>query len=93
MFRLSKSALNYNRINIFDMPSSPNLSCYHPIPSVKLPWLFPETPLKFNGAPGIIQGHLTGMLAHSSYSNAKVIDVSSPFFLGYGLVHMYNSDT
>ena len=29
--------------------------------SVKLPWIFPRAPLKINGAPGNIQGNLTGM--------------------------------
>ena len=28
---------------------------------VKLPWIFPGAPLKFNGAPGKIQGNLTAM--------------------------------
>ena len=28
---------------------------------VKLPWIFPGAPLIFNGAPGNIQGNLTGM--------------------------------
>ena len=39
-------------------------SNYWWIPShipVKLPWLFPGAPLIFNGAPGNIQGNLTGM--------------------------------
>ena len=27
---------------------------------VKLPWIFPGAPLNFNGAPGNIQGNLTG---------------------------------
>ena len=27
-----------------------------------LPWIFPEAPLKINGAPGNIQGNLTGMM-------------------------------
>ena len=27
--------------------------------AVKLPWIFQGTPLKFNGAPGNIQGNLT----------------------------------
>ena len=31
----------------------------NPIP-VKLPWIFPGAPLNFNGAPGNIQGNLTG---------------------------------
>ena len=29
---------------------------------VKLPWIFPGASLTFNGAPGNIQGNLTGML-------------------------------
>ena len=28
----------------------------------RLPWIFPGAPLKINGAPGNIQGNLTGML-------------------------------
>ena len=36
---------------------------------VKLPWIFRGAPLKFNGAPGNIQGNLTGMInpRRSSY--------------------------
>ena len=29
---------------------------------VKLPWIYPGAPLNFNGAPGNIQGNLTGMV-------------------------------
>ena len=37
----------------------------NPIP-VKLPWIFPGAPLKINGAPGNIQGNLTGMISIKS---------------------------
>ena len=37
----------------------PAHTCYIP---VKLPGVFPRAPLKFNGAPGNIQGNLTGVI-------------------------------
>ena len=37
-----------------------DVTIFVPIP-VKLPWIFPRAPLTFNGAPGNIQGNLTGM--------------------------------
>ena len=38
----------------------------HDVISVKLPWILPIPPMIFNGAPGSIQGNLTGMTCMQS---------------------------
>ena len=35
---------------------------------VKLPWIFPGAQLKYNGAPGIMQGRLTPLPGHSMHA-------------------------
>ena len=38
----------------------------------KLPWIFPGAPLEINGAPGNIQGNLTGMLSWTDTETSQI---------------------
>ena len=44
--------------------------------TVKLPWIFPGAPLNLNGAPGNIQGNLTGIW---KFNVKLVIELSNSF--------------
>ena len=53
-----------------------NKSCLSLSLPVKLPWIFPGAPLKFNGAPGNIQCNWTGMYCDLSPDAVKQLPES-----------------
>ena len=62
---------------------------------VKLPWIFLGAPFTFNGAPGNIQGNLTGIILSPSplkplFANAYPVNVSRPADHSH-LVLMYDA--